>query len=312
MFLICGEVLFDVFVSAERPDGLSLDARPGGSPFNVALGLARLGQPTQFMTGLSRDVLGRRLAAFIEASGVGTDCAVRCTRPTALSVVDLGEDGVPDYAFYGDAPAYAAVEVADLPPPSPAVQAIHVGSIAMVKDPAATSLLALVRRDRARCLVSYDINVRPSIEPDLDIWRRRVEELSDLVHVMKVSSEDLDVLYPGVSPADIAERWLARGARLVVVTHGPDGAQAWTQACVATVAGQSVELADTVGAGDSFQAALLAGLAESGHLSAAGLDALDSEGLTSLLRFATQAAAVTCSRRGADLPRREELGPLRN
>jgi fructokinase len=177
MFLVCGEALFDLFLRESAEGALSLDAIPGGSPFNVAVGLARLGQRVEFFSGLSNDLMGRRLAAVMEKEGIGLDHAVRSRAPTALSIVDLNADGSPDYAFYGDFPAYRAITEADLPDLGPEIRAIQMGSIATVLEPAASAHAVLAERETGRRLIAYDPNVRPSIEPDLDIWRRTLDRL---------------------------------------------------------------------------------------------------------------------------------------
>lgn len=310
MFLVCGEALFDIFVTGQRADGLTLDARPGGSPYNVALGLARLGLPVEFLTGLCDDVLGRRLLAFMQAERIGLTHAVPSRRSTAFSLVDLDAAGVPAYAFYPEAPAYSSVEVGDLPQLGAAVRAIHLGSIATVLEPFGGALVELAAREHARRLVSYDPNVRLSVVPDPAVWRGRLEALARSAHLLKISAEDLELLYPGRSQEAAADAWLAAGVRLVVITRGGEGAAAWTRSSHATLPGRRIAVVDTVGAGDSYQAALLAGLAEADSLAAEKLDALDEAALAGLLAFAAEAAAVTCTRRGADLPRRADLGPL--
>lgn len=307
MFLVCGEALFDVFVAERRVDGLTLDARPGGSPFNVALGLARLGQPTELFTGLSADPLGQRLAGFARADSIGVRYVAASGLPTAISLVDLDGDGVPAYAFYGDRRGCAAFSPADLPALGPETRAVHMGSIATVIEPAAAALAALAERESGRRLVSYDPNVRPSIEPDLEIWRERLARLSRACHLVKISADDLELLHPGIAHEEAARRWLSEGVRLAVITRGENGARAWTRSATAEVAGSPAALVDTVGAGDSFQAALLAGLAEIGQVTPAGLDGLGEGQLERLLVFACRAAAITCSRRGADMPRRSEI-----
>lgn len=310
MFLVCGEVLFDVFVTGQRRDGLWLDARPGGSPYNVAIGLARLGQSVEFLTGLGDDVLGRRLLSFMQREGVGLTHVVRCDRPTALSLVDVDASGVPAYAFYPESPAYSRVEIADLPRLGDSVRAIHIGSIATVLEPIGSALAQLAEREADQRLLSYDPNVRLSVVPDAATWRRRLESLVRLVHLLKISAEDLDLLYPGRTHEEAARAWLAQGVRLVVVTRGGEGAAAWSRRHHVALPGRCVTVVDTVGAGDSYHAALLAALAEAGRLDAAALEAMDEAALAGLLGFAAAAAAVVCTRRGADLPRRSELPPL--
>lgn len=307
MFLVCGEALFDVFVAEQRADGLALDARPGGSPYNVALGLARLGQRAEFFTGLSDDLLGRQLLGYLQAGGVGLAHALHTKRQTALSIVGLDATGSPAYAFYPEHPAYAAVTENDLPALGAETQVIHLGSIATVLQPGGGALTALAEREAAQRLISYDPNVRLAVEPDPEVWRTCLDRLCRSAHLIKISSEDLELLYPGREPEAAARDWLAAGPRLVVVTRGGEGATAWTRHLRAEVPGRSVEVVDTVGAGDSYQAALLAGLAETGRLDPAALDDLSEEDLGQLLAYAGEAAAVTCGRRGADLPYRAEL-----
>jgi fructokinase len=312
MFLVCGEALFDLFLRPSEDDSLCLDAVPGGSPFNVALGLARLGQNVEFFSGLSSDLMGRKLTDFMRKEGVGLSHAVRSKQPTALSIVGLDADGSPDYAFYGDFPAYRAITQADLPSLAPETRVIHIGSIATALEPVASALAALAERECGSRLISYDPNVRPMIEPDLDVWRWSFERLAAAAHIIKISAEDLAFLYPGLGHNEAAQSWRDRGARLVVITRGRDGATGWTRATTATQPAHKVTVADTVGAGDSYQAALLTGLAEIGCTEASAIDELSPEALCRLLEFAGEAAALTCSKRGADLPHRGAIaiGPL--
>ncbi len=309
MILVCGEALFDVFLAGERPDGLDLDARPGGSPFNVAVGLARLGREAGLFTGLSTDWLGGRLAAVLEREGVDTRWLRRLDRPATVSFVGLGADGSPSYAFYGEGAADRALSGDDLPVALDGVKALHLGSYTAAVEPVASTQHALL--DLAQgCLVSYDPNIRPTVEPDLERWRRAVARMTARADLVKVSREDLETLYPGTPVETIAAGWLDAGVALVIVTDGGRGAQAWTGRAQASVGGEAVSVVDSVGAGDTFQAALLAALDESGRLSRGGLEGLDGEGLEYLLAFAGRAAALVVSRRGADMPRRDELPAL--
>lgn len=307
MFLICGEALFDLFLRPSVAGELCLDAVPGGSPFNVALGLARLGQKAEFFSGLCSDLMGKHLAVFMEKESIGSAYAVRSPHPTALSIVALTPDGVPDYAFYPEFPAYRAVAEADLPGLGPDIGVIHMGSIATVLQPVGSALAALAERECGRRLVTYDPNIRPTIVPDLDVWRSTFERLTGLAHLTKVSAEDLELLYPGRTHEDLARAALERGTRLLVITRGREGASGWTRATKSESRAFPVEVVDTVGAGDSYQSALLAGLAEMGRANPGALDALSGETLTRLLNFAGQAAAFTCGKRGADLPRRADI-----
>lgn len=309
MFVVCGEALWDLF-AVEGEGRLSFDARIGGSPFNVAVGLARLGQPTALFTGLSTDGLGERLARTLEAEGVASRFLVRSAQPSTISLVEVGPDGVPRYAFYGEGAADRSVRSADLPELGAEVWGLHAGSYSLAVEPVGSSLLVLFEREAGRRLLALDPNVRLTVAPDVALWRERVERFVALADVVKVSEEDLGLLYPGATLAGIAESWRRLGAGLVVVTMGGQGAEAFCSAGRVRAPGRTVQVVDSVGAGDSFQAALLAGLAERGVRGRAALDALTTEGVGALLEFAGGAAALTCTRRGADLPRRAALPPL--
>ncbi|MBK1688181.1 carbohydrate kinase family protein [Rubrivivax gelatinosus] len=308
MIVVCGEALMDVFAAGETASGLQLDARCGGSPFNVAIGLARLGQPVAYLGGLSADAAGRRLRAALAGEGVDTRLAPELDAPTTLVMVDVGADARPCYRFLG---AGAADRL--LPPSAAAalpadVRALQLGSYALVVAPVASVLRALVEREHRRLVVAYDPNVRAGVEPDVARWREALQWMAPRCRLLKASDEDLAWLYPGVDPADIARGWLAAGVELAVVTRAARGASAWTAVAESHRGAPAVELVDTVGAGDTVQAALLSWLAERGRLAPGGLR-LGREDLAAALGFALQAAACTCARRGADLPRRAELPP---
>lgn len=304
--VVSGEALFDVFVAGTTPTGLQLDARIGGSPFNVAVGLARLGQRAAFFGGIAAGPLGERLMQALDAEGVDTTCTTRPEAPATLSLVGLDAQGVPAYAFYGERAADRQLDAAALAR-VPAAQAYQFGSYAMVVEPVASTLRALVAREQGRAVIAYDPNIRLNVEPDVARWRELLTWMLPRTTLLKVSDEDLGLLFPGVPAATLAAQWLAAGVALVVVTRGAEGAWGWTRHAHVAVPPQPVAVVDTVGAGDSFQAALLAALAEAGALAPAALAALQAPALARVLGFAARAAALTCSRRGADLPRRGEL-----
>jgi fructokinase len=306
-FAVCGEALFDVFATALTPTGLTLDARLGGSPFNVAVGLQRLGQQAALVTPLSSGFLGQRLAQALREEGVDLSLAPPTTAPTTLSLVGVDPAGLPSYAFYGEGCADRALNPDILERWPADVDAIHLGSYAAVVGQTAKTLRLLVERERHRSLIAYDPNVRLNVQPDLQVWRDQLQWMLPRAHVLKVSEEDLGLLYPGQAWEPWADQAVQAGVRLVVVTRGEHGAYARTASVSLQVPPVAVQVVDTVGAGDTFQAAMLAGLAEQGRLSAAGLQGLDAPALQALLGFAAQAAAKTCGRRGADLPHRPEL-----
>lgn len=307
MIVVSGEALMDVFAVGDTPTGVMLDARIGGSPLNVAIGLARLQQGVAFFGALSSGFLGDRLLKALHGEGVETCATVRVDAPTTLGLVGLDARGVPSYAFYGEGAADRRLPVTALShvPPGDAFQ---FGSYAMVVEPVATTQRALVQREHGRAVIAYDPNIRLNVEPDLQRWRDTLQWMLPRTDLLKVSDEDLALLYPGADAGERAAEWLGAGVSLVVVTRGGQGAWAWTAAHHVATAPVAVQVVDTVGAGDTFQAALLTALAERGLLSRAALRALQETALREVLQFATRAAAITCSRRGADLPRRAELG----
>jgi fructokinase len=303
MVVVCGEALMDVFAA-----GATATARIGGSPLSVAIGLRRLGQPAAFFGGVSTGFLGDRLMQALVDEQVDTACAVRLDAPATLSLVGLNAQGVPHYVFYG---AGAADRLLPLSAVArvPAAQAYQFGSYAMVVEPVAATQRALIEREHAagRAVIAYDPNIRLNVEPDIQRWRDTLAWMLPRTQLLKVSDEDLGLLFPGVPAAELAAQWLAAGVALVVVTRGGEGAWAWTAREHVAVPPVAVPVVDTVGAGDTFQAALLTALAERGWLNRNALRGLNAAGVSAVLTFAAQAAAITCSRRGADLPRRSEL-----
>ena len=308
MFVVAGEALMDVFTGATTPTGIALDARIGGSPLNVAFGLARMGQQVAFLGGISNGELGNRLVDALRAEGVSLDAVHRSAAPTTISLIGVDAKGVPEYAFYGTGAADRTLPLAALDRMPADARLLHVGSYTMVVGDTAATQRALIDRVRGRMVVSYDPNLRLNVEPDLAVWRETLEWMLPRTDVLKLSDEDLGLLYPGVDPAAFAADCLGKGAGLVALTRGGKGAFAWHASGVCDVPPVVVDVIDTVGAGDTFQAALLTRLDELGALSPDGVRGMAAGTLLDAMRFASQAAAITCSRRGADLPRRAELG----
>jgi fructokinase len=311
MLLVCGEALLDVFAAGETRTGLTLDANVGGSPFNVAVGLARLGQPAAFFSAVSTGFAGERLMRALVAEGVDTRAVARTDAPTTLSLIGLDEQGVPSYAFYGTGCADRLVTAADLARVPAELTLVNFGSYATVVEPVASTQRALVERERTRgakgALIAYDPNIRLNVEPVLARWREQLDWMLPRTDLLKVSDEDLGLLLPGTAIDDFAARALAAGVQLVAVTRGAKGAVGWNAQGRVAIDPVPVQVIDTVGAGDTFQAALITWLAEHAVLKAAALGTLTSAELHDALSFAARAAAITCSRRGADMPRRAEL-----
>jgi fructokinase len=290
VFVVCGEALMDVFAAGETPSGMALVARVGGSPLNVAVGLARLPQPVAFFGALCARLPRRAPDA-----------------PTTLGLVGLDALGVPSYGFYGEGGADRQLGIDALALLPTDIHAVQLGSYATVVEPIASTLRALVGREHTRTPICYDPNIRLNVEPELARWRDMQQWMLPRTHLLKISEDDLSLLLPGVGLQQFADDALEKGVGPVVVTRGGDGAVAWTQSGSVSVPAVTLPVVDTVDAGDTFRAALLTWLAEHACL---GIDALGSMPATQLreaLQFAVAAAAITCSRRGADLPRRIEL-----
>jgi fructokinase len=312
MLMICGEALLDVFQGEATRTGMTLDANVGGSPFNLAVGLARLGQPAAFFSAISTGFAGERLMRALVSEGVNTQAVTRLDAPTTLSLIGLDAHGVPSYAFYGEGCADRLVRADDLKRVPTELALVNLGSFATVVEPVASTQRALVERERARgaasALIAYDPNIRLNVEPDLARWRDQLDWMLPRTDLLKVSDEDLGLLLPDTTIDAFAARALAAGVKLVVATRGAQGAVGWNAQGRVEIEPVKVQVVDTVGAGDTFQAALITWMAEHESLSAAALGAMSPAALIDALGFAARAAAITCSRRGADMPRRNELG----
>jgi fructokinase len=312
--LVAGECLVDLApatapATASPAGGRPFAAMPGGSPANVAVGLARLGVPTAFAGRLSRRGFGPWLRQHLTANGVDVTPSVDASQPPTLAVVSLDELGRASYTFYG--PETADWQWADDElPRDPGVAAVHTGSLAATLDPGASVLgrwLATLR-SAGEVLISFDPNVRLWLVDDLGAYRRRLEEIVSNAHIVKASDEDIAAVYPGTDPAVVVDRWLAAGTSLVLVTEGGHGAYAaHSNGGRARCAPPRVAVVDTIGAGDSFTAGLLAYLAQEDLLTPAGTAGLSSAQIEAALQQAVAAGALTCTRAGADPPNREQL-----
>ncbi len=312
MFLVCGEALFDLFVDpalSELPRQVQFKAIAGGSPFNVAVGLSRLGVESALLTGISTDFLGQQLRQVLEEEGVSTRYLVPLeAATTTLSLVAVDGQGVPHYSFYGHAGADRQLRPEQVPALGSDVRGIHVGSYSLVVQPTADSLFGLVEKVSQELLITLDPNVRLNVEPDLDVWRERIGAFGRHAHIIKVSEEDLELLYPGQDPEAMAAGWLAHQCQLVFLTRGENGVTVFSRehgrwSCPA----HTLTPVDTVGAGDTFQAALITYLAEHGFDQPSLIGKLERAHIDNMVAFAVGAAALTCQRRGPDLPRRHEL-----
>ena len=302
MIVVGGEALVDL---VEEHDLLS--PVPGGGPFNTAIALGRLGIPVAFLGTLSHDEYGCLLARLLLEAGVDMSLVRRSEAPTPLAVVHRHQDGENTYTFY-----LTGTSLTDLPPEAvPAlpehVSAIHVGTLGLAVDPPAAAYEALLDREARRRTIVLDPNVRPAVFGDQVAYRARFERLARLADVVKLSDDDAAWIYPELELATVIERVLGLGPHLVAITMGPLGAMAASREGRARVPAVPVTVVDTVGAGDSFGAALLAALVDRDALEPGAPRPLDDSLLEEAVEYAVTASAITCTRRGAVPPSRAEI-----
>lgn len=304
MILVCGEALVDLFVSVDPVNDVATEALLGGSPFNVAVGLSRLGARAAFFGGISTDPFGQAIGRKLVREGVAMSFAKHSEHLSTISVVATDENGQPSYAFHGEDKADRDVTLADLPGPDHEFEAITFGSYTLAVPPVSDALLALARREAGRATISLDPNVRPSVTPDIEAWRSQFGRFLPYADIIKASEEDLRFGYgPACDAEELITQWLLRGPRLAVLTRGAHGASAFLRGHPEIrVDALPVKVADTVGAGDSFHAALLAYLSKIDRLARPRFLELEVADLRKAMNFAIAAASITCSRKGADLP----------
>lgn len=287
----------------------------GGSPANVALGVRRLGGEPVLLGRAGDDGLAALLDRAITDNGLSTAALLRRSGPSLLAVCTRKDDGSVDYYFYYQGSPDLMWSAEDLAEALGAARAAgarawHTGSLVSWLGPGVDEVLSAWRaaREAGDLTLSYDPNARPGTVPREEM-RARVEEFVSLSDVVKVSDEDIRYLHPDSTPEEVCARWSATGPRLVVLTRGPDGVAAWRPGHgVIDVPGRPVVVADTVGAGDTVTAALLVGLADAGALgSRTAIDGLDDDVVRSILVRSVAAAAITCSREGANPPTRAEV-----
>ncbi|WP_062519738.1 carbohydrate kinase family protein [Demequina silvatica] len=298
--LVIGETLVDVVMG---PDGTA--AHPGGSPANVALGLARLGRSVDLLTRLGEDANGALCAEHLQASGVQIVPGSAGAHATSVATATLDASGAATYDFDIAWDVSTAARLRNAP------LAVHTGSIAAVMEPGATTVHRIVSALRYTSTVTYDPNVRPSLMGSPDEARPAIARMVALADVVKASDEDLAWLFPDSTVDDAAREWAHAGPALVVVTRGGEGATAFLHdGREITVKAPAVEVADTVGAGDSFMGGLIDGLWEANLLGRdrrAALRDVDATEVGLILRRCTRIAAITVSRAGANPPTRDEL-----
>jgi fructokinase len=308
MLLSCGDALID-FLPVRSVDGRdALVPVVGGSCLNIAVGMARLGAPAGFVGGVSTDLFGRMIADHALASQVELRYATRSDYQTTLAFVRTVA-GEPQYAFYDEATASRNWIYRRGFIPFDEIEAIHVGSTTLADDNGAAQALAMLEDARGSVTIAFDPNCRPKLVRHKARYVERINAFAAIADIVRMSDVDFEFLYGGSDYAGRAKSFLEAGASLVVVTRGIKGAQAWHKVAGAVeVQAPAVDVVDTVGAGDSFQAALLFALRAVGRIRAKSLAQTDSDELRRALSFASICAASTCGRAGADPPRRTDVG----
>ncbi|MDG3042373.1 carbohydrate kinase family protein [Roseicyclus marinus] len=307
MLLCAGEALIDMLPRQTEAGEAGFAPYPGGSVFNTAVAAARLGLGTRFFSGISTDLFGERLAAVLKASGVDHGLASRSDRPTTLAFVTL-TGGQARYAFYDENTAGRMLTDADLPALPPEVRAVFFGGISLAVEPCAEAYATLATRTSADRLVMLDPNIRPGFIADEARFRARMDRMLAAADVVKISDEDMEWLMGAGPLPDLAAALLAKGPALVLVTQGADGVTAYGAGTPRHAAAPKVEVVDTVGAGDTFNAGFLAGLADADALDKTRVRAgLPPEILRAALDLGVRAAAVTVARAGANPPHRSDL-----
>jgi fructokinase len=306
MILCCGEALTDLIPGVTADGSPAFIPKTGGSVFNTAIALGRLGIPAAFFGGLSTDFFGDELRKAMLASHVDISLAPVSERYTIAAFVKL-EGRQARYSFIDEGSACRMLAPQDLPPLPDRISALHLGSFPLALEPCGSAFEELCRRECHKRVIHFDPNIRANLIKDRNSHRQRVERIVAMSDLIKLSDEDLAWMAPGASVESFAKDWLARGAKLVVVTRGKDGAVAFTRNFRAEVSGVEVKVADTIGAGDTFTAGILAALHRAKRLNKADIAALDRDSVLAALNLAVRAAAVTVSRPGADPPWSHEL-----
>ena len=307
MILCCGEALIDML---PRTTTLGEDAYApyaGGAIFNTAIALGRLGVPTAFFTGLSDDMMGDILRRTLAESGVDYSYCATLSRPTTVAFVKL-VNGHATYAFYDEGTAGRMITEAELPVLGADCEALHFGAISLIPEPCGATYEALLAREHDRRVISLDPNIRPGFIKDKDAHMARIRRMAAMADIVKFSDEDLAWFGLEGDEDALARYWLHHGAKLVVVTRGAEGAVGYTAAHRVTVPSERVSVVDTVGAGDTFDAGVLASLKMQNLLTKEQVGRLTEDQIARVLALGAKAAAVTVSRAGANPPWAKEIG----
>ena len=307
MIVCAGESLIDMIPAVSEDGRNCFTPHEGGSVYNTAIALGRLGVETGIVTGLSSDLFGKQLKDTLSASNVATQHVVTRDLPTTLAFVSI-VDGQAEYAFYDENTAGRTLTIEQMPDLPEETTAVFVGGISLVQEPCGSAYESFAKRARGRAVVMCDPNIRPGFIDDEEAFRARLERLWACADIVKYSEDDYGWLVGDPDRTDeFRDHLLSRGVKLVIETRGVNGSVACTRELSVEVPAKSVEIVDTVGAGDTFNASVLASLARSGDLSSEGLDSLSQSSIESALEFGSRVSAISVSRPGANPPWSTEL-----
>ncbi|MDO9416374.1 carbohydrate kinase family protein [Pararhizobium sp.] len=307
MIVCCGEALIDMLPRDTTAGETGFAPYAGGAIFNTAIALGRLGIPTGFFTGLSDDMFGDILRETLTASNVDFSPCATLPLHTTLAFVKL-VNGHATYAFFDENTAGRMIMGDHLPSFDASCEALHFGAISLIPEPCGSTYEALMTREHEKRVISFDPNIRRGFIKDGEAHKARMLRMAAMSDIVKFSDEDLDWFGEEGTHAELAAKWLARGPKLIVITKGADGADGYTGRGKVSVSGERVTVVDTVGAGDTFDAGILASLKMNDLLTKAQVATLSDDAVRDALSLGAKAAAVTVSRAGANPPFRHEIG----
>jgi len=306
MIICCGEALIDMLPQKLEDGRGAYVPVPGGALYNTAIALGRLGEDVGFFSGLSTDMFGQLLVQHLEDSNVSTAYCMRSPNPTTMAFVTL-VNGSARYSFLDENTAGRMLDVKALPQLPEAVSALHFGAISLISEPCGSTFEEFMRRMCHAKVISFDPNIRPGFVTNEQAYRDRLRRMIGMSDIIKVSEEDLAWMEPGGRFEHVAHNWIEGGATVVTLTLGEGGARAITKDFDLTIPAKPVEVVDTVGAGDTFNAGFLASLNATGVLAKTQLHTIDKDTLKSALEYGSKVAAYTVSQAGANPPWKRDI-----
>ena len=311
MILCCGEALIDMIPEHTNSGRMGYVPHSGGAIYNTSIALGRLGCETALLSGISTDLFGEQLMADMKASGVDSRFVIRSERPSTLAFVQI-KQGHAQYSFFDENSAGRMLKPDDLPNSVAIVSALYFGGISIACEPGADTFLKFAESYSQNLTMMLDPNIRPSFIQDEDRFRSRLYKMIRLADIVKVSDEDLNWLIKGAhSLEEKAQQLKSYGPKIVILTRGSAGATAWLSGSRSvSVDSIKTDVVDTVGAGDTFNAGVMASLSDAGWLTKMQIKNITSDAIEAAMRFGARVAAATVSRAGANPPWRSDFKAL--